>query len=208
MKPTSEKTIERLIVYRGLLLNMATEKVTHIFSHQLAQLTGFTSAQIRRDIMSIGYSGSPVRGYDIKSLIDSLREFIDGDIKQDVALVGMGHLGRAILDYLKGRRPNLKITATFDYDPAKVNRMIHGCMCYHVNDLEKIIRNQGIRVGIIAVPVDEAQSVADRMVNAGIRGILNYAPIKLHLPAGVYAENRDMAQAVEKVAYFARTASE
>jgi redox-sensing transcriptional repressor len=208
MKPTSEKTIERLIIYRGLLLNMATNEVKHIYSHQLAQLTGFTSAQIRRDIMSIGYSGSPVRGYDIKSLIDSLGEFIDGETKQDVALVGMGHLGRAILDYLKGRRPNLQITATFDYDPAKVNRVIHGCMCYHVNGLEDVIRKQGIRAGIIAVPADEAQSVAERMVNAGIRGILNYAPVKLDLPAGIYVENRDMALAVEKVAYFARTANE
>ncbi len=206
MNSISEKTIERLIIYRGLLLNMASSEVKNIYSHQLATLTGFTSAQIRRDIMSIGYSGSPVRGYNIKSLINSLGEFIDGDTKQGVALVGMGHVGRAILDYLKGRRPKLDITATFDYDPAKVNRVIHGCISYHVSELEKVLREQNIIVGIIAVPAGEAQTVAERMVNAGIKGILNYAPVKLDLPPGIYVDNRDMTLAVEKVAYFARTA--
>ncbi|MBD3289222.1 redox-sensing transcriptional repressor Rex [candidate division KSB1 bacterium] len=208
MKTISEKTIERLIIYRGLLLNLVSDKVKNIFSHQLATMTGFTSAQIRRDIMSIGYSGSPVRGYDIQNLIKSLGEFIDGEEKQPVALVGLGHVGRAVLDYLKGRRPKLEITASFDDDPAKVDRVFQGCMCYHVNDLEKIIEKENIKVGIIAVPADEAQSVAERMANAGIKGILNYAPVKLNIPSGIYVENRDMTLAVEKVAYFARTASE
>lgn len=204
MGNVSEKSIERLILYRRLLLTLQGENKANIFSHQLASLTGFTSAQVRRDIMVIGYSGSPINGYDLKSLLESLGEFIDAPTCREVAIVGLGHVGHAILAYFHGRRPNLEITAAFDTDQEKVNRVIHGCRCYHTNDIEKIISSARIRVGIISVPADEAQAIADRLIDSGVKGILNYAPVKLHLPPDIYVENRDMIMSVEKAAYFAR----
>lgn len=201
---TSEKNIERLILYRRHLLSFQRSDVSNIFSHQLANLMGTTSAQVRRDLMSIGYFGSPSKGYNILSLIESISIFIDSDSKQSVALAGVGNIGRAILDYFKGRREKLDITALFDIDPEKTDRVLHGCRCYPLDQIEDIISTEKINVGIITVPAESAQIVAERMVSAGVTGILNYAPVKLILPHEVYVENRDMILAIEKVAYFAR----
>jgi len=204
MNKIPEKTIERLILYRRLLLGLQGDEANKIFSHQLAAMAGVTSAQLRKDLTPTGYYGSPVHGYEITQLMNSISEIIDSPQMQNVVLVGLGHLGRAVLDYFQGRRPKLQIIAAFDTDPAKINRVIHGCRCYHTDEMEKVIRENNSITGILAVPVDEAQEIAERMINAGIRGFLNYAPMRLNLPNDVYVENRDMIMAVEKAAYFAR----
>jgi redox-sensing transcriptional repressor len=204
MKKVSTKTVERLLIYRRILLNLSAKDASHIFSHHLATLTGFTSAQIRRDLMAIGYFGSPARGYDREQLLSSISAFVDAPDKEGVAIVGLGHLGQAILTYFQGRRPKLEIVAVFDNDPQKINRVIHGCRCYHTNELEGKIQSERITVAIIAVPADEAQMIAERLVASGVRGVLNYAPVKLELPPEIYVDNRDMIMAVEKAAYFAR----
>lgn len=204
MNTIPEKALERLILYRRILINQKSENTANLFSHQLANLAGVSSAQLRRDLMSIGYSGSPVRGYDINELIKSISEFVDAPEKQGVALVGVGHLGRAILDYFQGRRPKLEIVMAFDNNPQKVNRVVHGCRCYHTDQMHQLISENTIKVAIISVPVEEAQEVAEKLVHAGITGILNYSPVKLQLSPEIYIENRDMIMAVEKVAYFSR----
>ncbi|MDZ7375867.1 MAG: redox-sensing transcriptional repressor Rex [candidate division KSB1 bacterium] len=204
MEQISEKSIERLILYRRLLLGLQARGVIHIYSHELAAMAGVTAAQLRKDLTPTGYYGSPVYGYEINQLMSSISEIIDAPEMQNVALVGLGQLGRAVLDYFQGRRPKLQIMAAFDTDPSKINRVIHGCRCYHIDELEKVIKQNNIIVGILAVPPDEAQEIAERMVMAGIKGLLNYAPVQLKLPEDVYVENRDMIMAVEKVAFFAR----
>jgi len=204
MNTISPKQIERLILYRRILIAINTEEKTHIFSHELAKLTGFTPAQIRRDIMVVGYSGSPVHGYHLNELLNGISSFIDSAEVQNVALIGIGHLGRAVLTYFKGRRPKLSIAASFDNDESKVDRVIHGCRVYHTNILEKVIKEMNINVAILTIPAESAQDLADRVISVGVKGILNYAPIKLNAPPDVYIENRDMIMAVEKAAYFAR----
>jgi redox-sensing transcriptional repressor len=201
---TSEKTIERLLLYRRILLNANFPPDAFIFSHQLAQLSAVTAAQVRHDLMAIGYFGSPVHGYQIEKLLNSISEFVDGHEIEKVALVGVGHLGRAVLDYARGRRPKLMITAAFDNDPDKIDRVIHGVRCYGMDQLSTIISQEKIIVAILTIPAQSAQEIAEQLVAAGIRGILNYAPINLNLPPNIYVENRDMLLAVEKVAYFAR----
>ncbi|MFC1569313.1 redox-sensing transcriptional repressor Rex [bacterium] len=193
-----------MILYRRNLLNYFKSDKNSIFSYQLAELMGITPAQVRRDLMVIGYSGSPAKGYDIRSLIKSIGQFIDAETRQSVALVGVGNIGRAIIDYFKGRREKLDITALFDIDPNKINRSLYDCPCFHIDQLEEVIQKQHIRVGIITVPDKSAQEVAEHLVHAGITGILNYAPVKLELSQDIYIENRDMIMAIEKVAYFAR----
>ncbi|MBN1154792.1 redox-sensing transcriptional repressor Rex [candidate division KSB1 bacterium] len=204
MNSISPKTIERLILYRRILLGINPDEKSHIYSHELAKMTGFTAAQIRRDIMAVGYSGSPVHGYNTQAMINSISDFIDAPEVQNVALIGVGHLGRAVLNYFKGRRPKLSIVASFDNDESKVNRVIQGCRVIHTNELEKSIKEMNIQVAILTIPAESAQEIADRVISAGVKGILNYAPIKLHTPPDVYVENRDMIMAVEKAAYFAR----
>ncbi|MDD5765059.1 MAG: redox-sensing transcriptional repressor Rex [Candidatus Marinimicrobia bacterium] len=199
-----EKNIERLLLYRRILANLRREKKTAVFSHQLALMSDASPAQVRRDFMLIGYFGSPVRGYDIDQLIQSINEFVDAQEVQKVTLVGVGHLGRAILNYFQGRSDKLAITAAFDRNPEKVGRVLHGIHCYPTERIQEIVKAEGIDVAIITVPESEAQDVADRLVQAGIRGILNYAPIKLNLPPEIFVDNRDMLLAVEKIAFFAR----
>ena len=154
MTSISPKTIERLILYRRILLGINPDDKSHIFSHELARMTGFTAAQIRRDIMAVGYSGSPVHGYNTQALIDGISEFIDAPEVQNVALIGVGHLGRAVLNYFKGRRPKLAIIASFDNDDTKINRVIQGCRVLHINSLEKYIKEMNIQVVILTIPAE------------------------------------------------------
>ena len=121
-----------------------------------------------------------------------------------MALVGVGNLGRAILAYFTGRRPNLAIVAAFDRDEHRVNRVIHGCRCYPADKLEETLAEQEIRTAIIAVPAGEAQKVADRLVRGGVRGILNFAPTPLRVPPAVFVQEMDITTSLEKVAFFAR----
>jgi len=158
--------------------------------------------------MVIGYTGSPGRGYLVKDLAESICSVLDGDEPAKVALVGMGNLGRAIVSFLRGRRSRLKVVATFDTDSRKTGRVISGCRCYEQDKIEEIVAGRQISVAVITVPSDVAQKVADRLVNSGIKGILNYAPVPLRVPDGVYLENRDVTTALEKVAYFARESKE
>ena len=137
-------------------------------------------------------------------LLQSISEFIDADEMQKIAVAGVGKLGRAIIDYLRGRHPTLEISAVFDIDPEKVNRVLHGCRCYRLDQIKEIVSEQQIQVAILAVPAAVAQDVAEHLVAAGVRGIINYAPVLLYLPANIYVENRDMITAVEKTAYLAR----
>jgi redox-sensing transcriptional repressor len=206
-RPISERTIARLSLYRRLLNVLQAEGVKHVYSRQLADLGGRTAAQVRRDLMVLGTSGSSARGYEVAELIRSLRAFLDHPAGQDAALVGVGNLGKALLTHFTGRRPNLAITAAFDSDPTKANRSINQCRVWSVDRLEEIVRARDIRVAIIAVPPEAAQAVVDRLVEAGVRGILNFAPVRLRVPEGVYVEDLDMTVSLEKVAYFARDAA-
>ena len=200
----SGKTIGRLSLYRRVLLGLLAEGERNIFSHQLAALVGGTAAQVRRDMMAVGYTGSPARGYDIQDLTRSIGDFLDAPQSQGVALVGVGNLGRAILAYFSGRRPKLAIEAAFDNDPAKVNRVIHGTRCYSIEELVLVVKERGILIGIITVPAGQAQGVADKLCQAGVYGLLNFAPVRLWVPANVYVEDIDMTMSLEKAAFFAR----
>lgn len=200
----SDKTIGRLGFYRRILYRFQREGRTHTYSHEIGLATGATPAQVRRDLMVIGYSGSPNRGYRVAKLIVSIGDFLDAPEGQNVALFGVGNLGRAVLAYFAGRRPKLSIVAAFDVLPERADRVVHGCRCYAAEEFPALARREQISVGIITVPADAAQEVADLMVRCGVSGILNFAPVSLNVPPGVYVQDMDVAVALEKVAYFAR----
>ncbi len=200
----SVRTIERLALYRRLLRDLSGRGEVHIFSHQLAELANNTSAQVRRDLMLTGYTGTPRKGYEIKELIERISAHLDLDGEPKIALVGIGNLGRAILSYFSYQQPTLKIVAAFDTDENKTNRVIGGCRCHHLRDFAEVVKKEGITLGIITVPAQGAQEVADTMTAAGISGILNFAPVPLRVPDNVCTDRIDITTALEKVAYFTK----
>ncbi len=200
----SNKVIERLSVYRRNLQELLGESQTHIYSHQLAERAGVSAARLRRDLMVTGSAGSPARGYDVERLLKIISEFLDGPDNQNIAIIGTGNLGRAILGHIRGRCHHLKVVAGFDIDEHRVNRVIMGCRCYLISELETIVREKKITVAVITVPADAAQQVADMLVAVGIKSIVNFAPVVLKVPANVFVEYIDISVALTKAAYFAR----
>lgn len=206
--PIPVNTIGRLSLYRRLLLDMVAEGLRQTYSHQLATAAVSSSAQVRRDLMTIGFSGSPRYGYAIHDLVEAINVVLARSIETSVALVGVGHLGRAILAYYPNRQPWVRFAAGFDRDPDKVDRVIHGCRVYPVEMAEEVLARERIRAAVLAVPAGEAQTVADRLVLAGVKSILNFAPVRLRVPVGVFVDNMDMTTALDRVAYYAHQRSE
>lgn len=201
-----EKTVERLSQYRRTLLKTYSAEKQHIFSHEIASILHLTPVQVRRDLMLIGYSGSQRKGYEIKRLIQLIGEIIDSKQGQKVALIGVGNLGRAILRYLNKKNSNLRIVAAFDINPEKVNKEVtgSGVTCHHYDQMSKILKKEKISIGVICVPADQAVQVADSLVKAGIKGILNFTTAPLNLKEEVFLEEYDMITSLEKVAYFSK----
>jgi redox-sensing transcriptional repressor len=204
MNALPEKTVERLSEYRRTLLTCLDEKRNFIFSHDLASRLHITAVQVRRDLMLIGYSSLHRKGYDVKELIDTISRIIDSDEGMNVAIIGIGNLGRAVAGYFKGKRSKLNLVASFDNDPQKINRVISGVKCYPYNDMERIIGELKIEITILTVPADFAREIAEEAVRYGIKGILNFTTIPLNVPSGVFLEEYDMITSIEKVAYFVK----
>lgn len=204
MKSLPEKTIERLSVYRRTLLNCLDRGKEYIYSHELANLHNITAVQVRRDLMLIGYSTTLKKGYDVRALVELIGEILDSEQGLNAAVVGIGNLGRAITAFFKGKRSKLQIVAAFDTDPEKVNRVISGVKCYSMNDLQQIISEKNISLGILTVPPDHASKVAEAMVVAGIKGILNYTSVPVNVSSDIIIENYDMTTSLEKVAYYVK----
>lgn len=204
MKPLPDKTIERLSMYRRNLILWHRQGKQYIFSHELANSLHITPVQVRRDIMLIGHTGTLRKGYSVKELIDLIGSIIDSENGKNVAVVGIGNLGKAIISYFNGKRSKLRIVAAFDADPEKTNKLYAGVKTYPMTQLEEIIKKENITMGIIVVPEDKAEAVAERLVNTGITGILNYTPRPLNVPGHIYLEEYDMITSIEKVAYHSK----
>ena len=208
MKQLPHKTVERLSQYRRALFQIFSKDKTHVFSHEIAQMLHITPVQVRRDLMLIGYSGNLRRGYDIKELIELIARIIDTDKGQRVAVIGVGNLGKAIISYFKGKRTKLSIVAAFDVNPDKINRIYDGVPCFHSDSIADIVKEKSISIGIITVPADQAPVIAETLVIAGIKGILNYSPKSLNVSPYVYLEEYDMITSLEKVAFFTKRIEE
>jgi len=198
-----EATVARLISYRRLMERLQAEGRTRVFSHELAAMLHLTAPQVRRDIMLIGHTGSPARGYDVVALRDHIVGLLHPGGEDRVALIGVGQLGRALLGYF-GPVGRPKIVAAFDVAPEKTGTVINGVRCHDMAELETVIQQQNIRTAIIATPGAEAAAVVERLVKAGVTGVLNFAPRRLRVPPGVHLEHVDIAAKLEKVCFFAR----
>jgi redox-sensing transcriptional repressor len=170
----------------------------------LAALLNITAVQVRRDIMFLGYTSAQRKGYDINELIDVIGILLDHNEVINVGVVGMGHLGTAITAYFKGKREKLDIVATFDIDPLKIGTVIGGVTCYALSELDKVVKTMNISIGAITVPPEHAAEIADVLVAAGVKGILNLTTVPLNVTSNVYLEEYDMVTSLEKVAYFVK----
>lgn len=198
------KTVERLSEYRRTLLDCLKEKKNFIFSHDLAARLHITAVQVRRDLMLIGYSSVLRKGYDVRELVDTIGKIIDSKETLNVAIIGIGNLGRAVAGYFKGKRSKLSLVASFDNDPQKMNKVISGVKCYPYSDMEKLLKELNIRIAILTVPADFAREITEDLVKYGIKGILNFTTVALNVPSEVYLEEYDMITSIEKVAYFVK----
>jgi redox-sensing transcriptional repressor len=196
--------IGRLPVYLRALTFLIAEGRQITSSQELGDRLGISSAQIRKDLSHFGEFGKQGTGYDINFLYDQLRQILKVDKMWDVVLVGAGNLGKAIADYGGFKGKGFVIKAIFDDDPAKVGKPmgIDNLIVQPVEELTEIIVKNGVQVGIIATPAEDAQSVARAMVDAGVKAILNYAPITLTLPSSVRVQYIDPVVGLQRMTYY------
>jgi redox-sensing transcriptional repressor len=144
------------------------------------------------------------KGYDVRELIEVIGKILDSERGLNVAVVGIGNLGRAITSYFLGKRSKLNIVASFDVDTNKVNRVIAGVKCYAISQMQEVIAEKNIAIAIITVPADQAREIAENLYVAGVKGLLNFTTVPLNVSPDVYIDEYDMITSLEKVAYFVK----
>lgn len=202
-----EKTIERLSEYRRTLYNCLGNGKTHIYSHELANLHSNTAVQVRRDLMLIGFSSMTKKGYDVKELIDLISKILDNKDGQNVGVIGMGNLGKAITAYFNGKRSKLNIKATFDIEPSKIGQLQSGVMCYNIEQFNEVVKNEAITIAVITASPNSAPDLVELIEKAGIKGVLNFTSTPINFSDNIYHEEYDMITSLEKVAYFVKERS-
>ena len=196
------RTVERLSKYRRLLGKYIKVEGAHIFSHDLARLLNLTPVQVRRDLMLLGISGNHRRGYNINELIDRIGQMIDVDNGHNIAIVGMGNLGRAVTAFIRKSESKMNILAGFDIDPTKVNGSIVGVPCYHIDNAPKIIKELSIDIAILTTSPDSAKEIARVFIESGVKGILNFTSVHLDVPEDVYLKDYDIVTSLEEIGFF------
>lgn len=193
--------VSRLSLYLRELQHLVAHGTQTTSSSQLGERLGFSDAQVRKDLAHFGNFGHPGVGYRCDELISEIRRILGTDRRWSVALVGVGNLGRALLGYRGFQSQGFSLAAAFDSDPAKVGTMIEGVEILAIERMPQIVAERTIELGLIAVPGNFAQAAADLLVVAGVRGIVNFAPVTLALPEGVSQVGVDLARELEQVAF-------
>jgi redox-sensing transcriptional repressor len=203
MKPMKipEKTVTRLSIYLRCLEELEAAAVTSISSGQLAERFGLNSAQVRKDLAYFGQFGVRGLGYYIAELKHNLERILG--LKQDweVALVGVGNLGSALIAYKGFQARGFKIGMAFDADSAKVGQLVGDVQITEVTKLVQTVRRKKVKIAVLAVPAAAAQGAADLLVEAGVTAILNFAPTQLTVPEGVKVQNVDLSVLLKTLSY-------
>ena len=197
-----EGVVERLPSYLNVLLHLRAEGGETVSSARLSELAEVNAAQIRRDLAYFGQFGKRGVGYDISLLADQIQHILGSDHVQRIAIVGAGNLGSALAQYDGLRTRGFTVAALFDADPQKIGHRIGDLIVRDINELERVVDEQGIRFGVIAVPTDAAQSVADRLCRAGIRVIVNYSTAFVEVPHEVTLHNTDPVRELLHTLYY------
>ena len=199
--PVPKVVAGRLSLYLRELQHLIEEDCETISSSELGSRLGLSDTQVRKDLAHFGHLGYPGVGYRVDELTPAIRKTLGTDLSWTVAIVGIGNLGRALLGYKGFGRQGFHIDAAFDADREKVGTVIEGIEVHDIADLSRVVRDRFVRLGMIAVPAPEAQSVADQLVSAGVVGIVNFAPVAINLPESVSVIGVDLAIELEQISF-------
>ena len=195
-------TAKRLPLYYRYLIFLNDEGKEKVSSTELSEAVQVDSASIRRDFSYFGALGKRGYGYDVKSLLNFFKKILNQDTLTNVALVGVGNMGQALLNYNFKRTNNIRISAAFDINPEITGTIMSGVPVYDMSEMKKQLQEQQISIAILSVPQSAAQKTADEMIEAGIKGIMNFTPLRLSAPADVRVQNVDLATELQTLIYF------
>lgn len=193
--------VRRLSLYLRQLEAFNRKDRKTVSSKQLGESLGLTDAQVRKDLAYFGQFGHPGIGYRVEELISKCKQILGTDKTWNVILVGAGNLGRALAAYRGFDSKGFRLCAVFDNDDSKVGERINEIQVKSLNDMPDLIRQENVRLAIVAVPGDAAQEIADALVKAGVRGLLNFAPVSLNVPQDVAVNSVDLAVQLEQIAF-------
>lgn len=204
MKQTkiSEAVVRRLPIYLQVLNELDNREVQTVSSQELGVKLDLNPAQIRKDLAYFGDFGRKGIGYDVRHLIDKIKQILKLDQAINVVLIGAGNLGHALCNYNTYSKDNMKIVAVFDVHPSKIGTKINNLTVMPMEALKQTVEDYDIRIGIITVPGHEAQNVANQIVDAGVEGILNFAPAILRVPDEVRIHHADFTRELLSLAYY------
>ena len=196
-----KNSLKRIFLYGHACTGLKMMGVEKVFSYTLANETGVTSDQVRKDFSEFGIKGNKRGGYEINELLEKMENIFHRNKDHNIVLIGMGNLGLALSKYSKFVQRNMNIVATFDIDPFK-QKIRSDIPVYSMSRLKEIIDRFKVKVAILAVPEISAQEVTDELVRAGIKGIVNFAPVLLKVPPEVVINNVNLCDELESVIYY------
>ena len=188
-------------LYLRELQHLLREDKKTISSKKLGRLLGVTDTQVRKDFAYFGQFGYPGIGYRCEELVDEIRGILGTNRLWPAAMVGVGNLGQALLGYRGFQSQGFTVKVAFDVNPAIIGQKINGIQVHHLDDLHEIVRENQIQLAILAVPAEAAASVAEAIVDSGITGVLNFAPVTLNLPKSVSVVGVDLAMELEQLSF-------
>jgi redox-sensing transcriptional repressor len=197
-----QATAKRLPLYYRFLKNLHSSGKQRVSSAELSEAVKVDSATIRRDFSYFGALGKKGYGYNVNYLLTFFRKTLDQDELTKVALIGVGNLGTAFLNYNFLKNNNTKIEIAFDVDESKVGTFIGDVMVYHMDDVEAKIIESDVQVAILTVPAPVAQNITDKLVKANVKGILNFTPARLNVPSSIRVHHIDLAVELQSLIYF------
>lgn len=197
-----EATVGRLPVYLRVLVDLAEAGTSTVSSDELAEMAGVNSAKVRKDLSHLGTYGTRGVGYDVAYLIHQIRRELGLTQHWAIVIVGVGNLGQALANYAGFAERGFRVAALVDSDAARVGRSIGGLEIHHDDDLPELVAELDIAIGVIATPASAAQDVADRLVGAGVRSVLNFAPAVITVPPGVSVRKVDLAVELQILAFY------
>ena len=201
MKHIAESTVRRLSLYLRFLEEFEARGLKTISSDELAARGGTTSAQVRKDLSFFGSFGKRGLGYSVPELTARLRQILGLQREWRVIIIGAGKIGAALAQYQGFRQRGFRVAAVFDSDPAKIGKTLDGFVIRSVAELERVMAQEHPDIAVITVPAEGAQQVADRVIDAGIRAIMNFAPLQLHVPETVALKTVNMALELEGLSF-------
>src|SRR4030042_695415 len=197
-----EGTISRLFIYLREVTSIVNMNIRTVSAAELGDRTNLSDAQVRKDLGYFGQFGVSGSGYDTQELKAALEKILGKGKTWNVSVVGVGHLGSALLAYSGFKEHGLNLVAAFDSESKKIGKNVGGATIQPIEEMPKAIRDKKVSIGIITVPAESAQEVADRLITSGVECILNFAPASLNVPENIKIKDVDLSRELETLSYF------